>query len=495
MEKKEAKKREIRDPFIWEIVVILGILVAVLSYSLVVLKVEAHIPFLVVIALTSLIAIRMGHTWAELEETMLKSLSSVLQAIIILLMVGMVIGAWIQGGIVPSLIYYGLKMINPKIFLVTIYLVTSVVAVATGTSWTIVGTLGVAAMGIGEGLGIPAPITAGTVVSAGYFGDKFSPLSDTPNLHCAIVGVNLFDNFKFIFKTTIPSYLISLALCAIIGMKYAPQGAGSLDSISVITTTLGETFVIHPLLILPVFMVVAMIFFRIPAIPGIFLMALVGALCGIFVQGCSVADAITSIHYGYVGNTGVEAVDSLLSRGGLNSMLGTASLILCAISYGGILEATGALRLLINKVLNAIKKDGTLVLSTIISCIVLNMIAVDNYVTAVITGSMFRKAYIKRGLHPLNLSRCLAECAAITSPLIPWNTCGIVMVGMLGVSPIAYAPYAFLCWVPSIVIVVIAYLNIGMKRLTPEEQRELLAENNMSVQTDDMAVQPETQMA
>ncbi len=496
MEEKTAKKkRVIRDPYVWEIVVILAVLVAVLSYSLIVLQVEAHIPFIIVIVFTSLMAIRMGHTWEGLEKTMLKSLSSVLQAIIILVMVGMVIGAWIYGGIVPSLIYYGLKMINPNIFLVTIFLVTSLCAVATGTSWTIVGTLGVASMGIGEGLGIPAPITAGIVVSAGYFGDKFSPLSDTPNLHCAIVGVNLFDNFKFILKTTIPSYIISLILCAIVGMKYAPSGETGMNSIEIITSTLDANFVIHPLLILPILMVVGMIFFKIPAIPGIFLMALVGSLCGIFVQGGSLADAINAVHYGYVGTTGVTEVDTLLTRGGMESMLGTASLIFCAISYGGILEATGVLRVLIQKVLKIVKRDGTLVLSTVVSCIVLNMIAVDNYVTAVITGSMFKKAYVKRGLHPLNLTKCLAECAAITSPLIPWNTCGIVMVGMLGVSPVEYAPYAFLCWIPSIVIVVFAYLNIGMKRLTPEEQKALLADEENETQSSMEYGEPKAQMA
>lgn len=471
---KTAKIKEIRDPFVWEIVVILGILISILSFSLVVLKVEAHIPFVVVIVLTSIMAIRMGHTWQELEETMIKSLSSVLQAIIILIMVGMVIGAWIQGGIVPSLIYYGLKMINPQIFLVTIFLVCSVCSVATGTSWTIVGTLGVAAMGISEGLGIPAPVTAGIVVSAGYFGDKFSPLSDTPNLHCAVVRVDLFENFKNVLKTTIPSYIIALILCVVVGLKYAPDTSVSMDSITIITTTLADSFVIHPLLILPIFMVVGMIVLKIPALPGIFLMALVGSLCGIFVQGAGLTDIINAVHHGFVGTTGVETVDSLLTRGGMSSMLGTASLILCAISYGGILEATGVLKVLVNKVLSAVKTDGSLVLSTVISCIVLNMIAVDNYVTAVISGSMFRKAYIKRGLHPLNLTKCLAESAAITSPLIPWNTCGIVMFGMLGVSAVEYAPYAFLCWIPPIMITIFAYLNVGMKRLTPEEQEELL---------------------
>lgn len=477
MKNEEKKlKREIRDPYLWEIVLMLGILIGILSFSLIVLGTEAHIPFIAVIALTSLLAIRMGHTWEELETKILNSIASVFQAVIILFMVGMVIGAWIQGGIVPSLIYYGLKLINPDIFLVTIFVVISICSVATGSAWTIIGTLGVAAMGIGEGLGIPAPMTAGAIVGAGYFGDKFSPLSDTPNLHCAICGVDLFENFKNILKTAVPMYLVVVVLTAVVGMKYSGGNGAGMESIHVITTTLEDTFVISPLLMLPVLMVVGMIVFRIPAIPGIFLMILVGALCAVFVQGADLRTVVNSIHMGYMGNTGIESVDSLLTRGGMSSMLETTALIFCAVSYGGVLETTGTLRVLVEKILSVVKKDGTLVFTTVASSIVLNMIAVDNYVSAVIAGNMFRDAYIKKGLHPLNLSKCLAESAAITSPLIPWNTCGIVMFGMLGVSAAEYLPYAFMCWIPPIMVTLFAYLNIGVKRLTPEEQKARLAE-------------------
>lgn len=479
MENMEKKQNRVREPYMWEVVLALGILIAVLSFSLIVLEVEAHVPFVIVIALTAILARRMGHTWQEMEEKMLQSIGSIMQAIVILIMVGMVIGAWIQGGIVPSLIYYGLKLIHPQIFLAAIFIVCSICAVATGTSWTIIGTLGVAAMGISEGLGIPLPVTAGIVVAAGYFGDKFSPLSDTPNLHCAVVGVNLFDNFKTVLKTTIPSYILSLIICIVLSFKYAPKGGASMESINIITDTLAQDFVINPLLILPICMVFLMIVLKIPAIPGIFLMALVGALCGIFVQGCSLTDAIQSIHYGYVGDTGVEVVDTLLTRGGLDSMMGTTSLIFCAICYGGLLEASGIMTVLVNKILSMVHKDGSLVMSTVVSCVVLNMIAVDNYVTAVIVGKMFKGAYIKRGLDPLNLTRCLAESAAITSPLIPWNTCAIVMVGMLGISPVKYAPYAFLCWIPPIMITLLAYLNIGLVRIG--EGEKMMAEQEEKV--------------
>lgn len=247
-----------------------------------------------------------------------------------------------------------------------------------------------------------------------------------------------------------------------------------MEAIDTITETLRAEFVISPLLILPILMVFLMIILKIPAIPGIVLMAFVGALCGIFVQGCSLSDAIQSIHYGFVGNTGVDMVDELLTRGGMDSMMGTTSLIFWAIAYGGLLEGCGIMNVLVRNILGLVRKDGSLVLTTVVSSIILNMIAIDNYVTAIIIGKMFKGAYVKRGLHPLNLTRVMAESVAITSPLIPWNTCGIVMVGMLGVSPLKYGPYAFLCWVPSIVVTALAYLNIGLIRISPEEQAQIL---------------------
>lgn len=463
--------KKTRAPYLWEVVVACFLLVSILSVSLGVLKVEAHIPFIVVTALTALMAMRMGNTWSDIENAMLRSLRTILQALIILMMVGMVIGTWIQGGIVPSLVYYGLKLIHPQVFLVTIFLVCSICAVATGSSWTIIGTLGVAAMGISKGLQIPLPITAGIVVSAGYFGDKLSPLSDTPNLHCAIVGVNIFDNFKAVLKTTMPSYLLGLVACMFIGAKYAPKEVGDLASIQIITQTLESSFFIRPWLILPVLLVFLLVIFKIPAIPGIFSMAFTGALCAFFIQGSSLSEILNASYYGFVGDTGVSMVDALLTRGGLLSMMPIVLLILCAVSYSGVLEASGILKVLVSRILKGIKKDETLILATVLTCISINVVAMDNYITAVITGGMFKDAYAERGLHPLNLTRCLAEGASMVSPLIPWNTCGIVVFGMLGVSPLAYAPYAVLCWISPLVLVILAYLKIGILYLVPREKR------------------------
>ncbi len=244
--------KKVRAPHLWEIIVALLLLVVVLSIAIGVLNVDTYGPFILVIAFTSVMAMRMGLGWKEIQQAILSSLQSVLQALLILIMVGMVISTWIQGGIVPSLIYYGLRMIHPNIFLVTIFLVCSICAVATGSSWTIIGTLGIAAIGISQGIGIPVYITAGIVVSAAYFGDKLSPLSDTPNLHFAIVGVNLFENFKNVLRNTLPSYFIALILCVVVGFCYQTENGGSLSEIQLMTETLAENFVISPWLILPV---------------------------------------------------------------------------------------------------------------------------------------------------------------------------------------------------------------------------------------------------
>jgi len=460
--------RKTRAPHMWEVAVAMIVLVTVLSVSLGVLKVSAHVPFVIVIAITSLLTIRMGQTWQDIQKAILNSLRAILQALLILIMVGMVISMWIQGGIVPSLVYYGLKLIHPRAFLVMIFLVCSICAVATGSSWTIIGTLGVAAMGISQGLQIPLHITAGVVVSAGYFGDKLSPLSDTPNLHCAITGTNLFENFKNVLKLTLPSYLIGLMLCVVVGSKYVTKSVADLSSIELIIQTLNENFVISPWLILPILLVFIVVLLKIPAIPGILFMALTGALCGIFIQGMPIENVIKVAYYGFTGNTGVELVDSLLTRGGLLAMMPTAILILCAVSYGGVLETSGILKVLVSKILKCVKKDQTLILATVISCIVVNLVAMDNYVTAVICTNMFKEAYIARGLSPLNLSRCLAESASVVSPLIPWNTCGIVVKGMLDVSPAQYGPYAFLCWLAPLMVVVLTYLKIGVVYLPSE---------------------------
>ncbi|MEH7483836.1 Na+/H+ antiporter NhaC [Neobacillus drentensis] len=467
-QKKDAKGQEARLPYTWEIIVAFALLIGILVFSIAVLGLDVHIPFVILTGLTAALAIRMGYKWEDLEKSILASISSVMQAVLILIMVGMVVGSWIQGGIVPSLIYYGLELIHPQLFLVAIFLVCSICSVATGTAWTIIGTLGVAAMGISEGMGIPLALTAGTVIGASYFGDKLSPLSDATNLHSALTGVSLFDHFKNVLKYTIPSYVISLILVYIFGRIFAPQSTEGIASIVNITETLKSTFVISPWLILPVLMVFFMVLMKIPAIPGIFFMALVGSLCAIFVQGADLKDALTALHYGYISDTDSPIVDSLLTRGGMVSMMYIASLILCVCAYSGVLDVTKILYVSVEKILRKIESAAGLMTSTVISGFVLNIIATDNYVSAVMTRDIFKSKFSEKGLDSLNLSRCLAESNAITSPLIPWNTCGITMVGMLGIPVLQYAPYAFLLYIPPLVVIFMSYLNKGILRLEPE---------------------------
>jgi NhaC family Na+:H+ antiporter len=464
----EINKR--REPYLWESLLAIGFLMVVVSYTLIVLKGDPQIPFVIAMVFTSLIALRTGITWAELEKGIISSLTSVISAVLILMVVGMVIGAWIQGGIVPTLIYYGLQLISPRYFLVTICLVCCVVSVATGSSWTTAGTLGIAAIGVAQGLGIPAGMTAGAIVAGSYFGDKMSPLSDTTNLASAVSGADIFDHVKHMMYTTMPSLAISCGLYLYLGLRYSTSQDASLDKVNLILTTLSDNFFLHPLLLLPAFAVVLMIVFKFPALPGIMGVAVLGSICAILWQGASLAEVVQVFHYGFEGTTGVEAVDSLLTRGGLDDMMWTVSLIMSAVAFGGVLEGSGMLKVLVNKLLQFVKSDGTLILLTLLSCIIINIVAVDNYLAMVVTAKMFQQAYKKRNLDPVNLSRCLEDSATITSPLIPWNTCGVVVYGLLGISAWEYAPYAFLNWITPIISAIYGYTGFTIKKIDEVQQ-------------------------
>lgn len=291
--------------------------------------------------MASLIGVyRLGFKWAELEEGIIQTITMAVQAILILLIVGTLIGTWILSGVVPSMIYWGLNLLSPGIFLVATLLICSIVAVSTGSSWTTAGTVGIALLGIGETLGISAPVIAGAIISGAYFGDKMSPLSDTTNLAPAMAGANLFEHIRHMLYTTGPAYLISLILYAIIGMKYAGQ---SLDTaqIDLIQTTLMNHFqTLSPILLLAPVAVIVMVILKVPAL-ALLTGTLIGGAFAIVFQGADLGEVMSAMHYGYESHTGVLAVDELLTRGGLDSMLWTVSLVLCALSFGGVLEKPG----------------------------------------------------------------------------------------------------------------------------------------------------------
>lgn len=464
--------KEKRNATLGEAIICILFLVCTLFISLTKLNLSAHIPLVLGSIFASSIAIiRLGFTWKELEEGILDTINNTMQAILILLIVGMLIGTWIISGIVPSMIYWGLNILSPGIFLVATTVICSIVSISTGSSWTTAGTIGIALLGIGSALGIPKEVIAGAIISGAYFGDKMSPLSDTTNLAPAMAGSNLFDHIRHMLYSTVPAMLISLVIYAFLGMKYAGHAIDT-SQISQIQNALASSYnTLSPLLLLVPVIVIVLVILKVPAIPGLIIGTILGGLVAIFFQGASLQNVLEVAQVGYTSHSGMLFVDELLTRGGLNSMLDTVSLMLCALTLGGILEKTGMLEALARFILRFAKGTFGLVAATIFTCIGTNIAVADQYLAIVIPGSMYKEAFKKQGLDPKNLSRTLEDSATITSPLIPWNTCGAYMSATLAVNSFAFLPFAFFNIICPIVSLTLAATGIGITKLdnTSEE--------------------------
>lgn len=466
-----TKSKTPREAKLWEALIPIVGTIALLMYAVLPrfgIEQSVHIPIVFGTLLATIVAItRLGYTWKEIEDGIISSISGTMQAILILAIIGMIIGTWILGGIVPTLIYYGLQILNPSIFLVATCLLCCVVSVSTGSSWTTAGTVGIALMGVAAGLGIPAPMAAGAIISGAYFGDKMSPLSDTTNLAPAMAGSNLFDHIRHMVYTTGVSLAIALIGYAILGFRFAGKTLDS-SKIDAITNLMSESFTINPILLIVPVIVIVLVAKKVPAIPGLFIGVILGGIAAIATQGASFADVMLAMQDGVVSETGNKLLDELLTRGGYQSMMWTISLIIAALSFGGVLEKTGMLETLAKKVLKYAKSTGSLVTATILTSIFTNILAGDQYLSIVLPGKMYKDEYHRRGLAPRNLSRCLEDAGTLTSPLVPWNTCGAFMQTSLGVSTIAYLPYCFLNLVNPFVSIFFGFTGITMMKLVDD---------------------------
>lgn len=458
---REKKKATIGHAMIPILVLILSLFVGIVY-----LGTDAHIPILIAIIVAAAVGIfSLGYTWGEVEKGAIETIQMSMQAILILMVIGTVVGSWILSGTVPAMIYYGLQILSPGIFLIATALICSIVSLATGSSWTTAGTVGIALMGVGMGLGIPNYIVAGAVVSGAYFGDKISPLSDTTNLAPAMAGSTLFEHIKYMFWTTIPSLTIALVLYGIIGSRYAGSQLDT-SNIQVILDGIAANFNISPILFLPPIIVIGLVIMKVPALPGLMAGTVLGGIFAAVFQGAGLGDIINTAHYGFEIESGVEMVDELLNRGGLDSMMWTVSLILLAMTFGGIMERTGMLHAIAAAILRLANSTGSLVLATVLTSIAINILAADQYLAIVIPGRMYKDAYDEAGLEPRLLSRTLEDAGTMTSSLIPWNTCGAYMSSVLLVSPLAYAPYAFLNLLNPVIAVIYGYTGISIKKGT-----------------------------
>lgn len=429
-------------------------------------------------AIAVLIGLFNGQTWKELEAGIVDGISLAMGAMLILLMVGSLIGTWILAGTVPTMIYYGLQILSPDYFYVASCIICAIVAVSIGSSWTTAGTVGIGLIGISQGLGLDPAITAGAIISGAYFGDKMSPLSDTTNLAPAVTGTDLFTHIRHMVWTTAPSLIIALILFTYFGLT-SDVPAENLELESTLAL-LDANFNITLWSLIPLVAVFAMAIKKVPAVATILIGALLGGIFAMLTQGDVITKFVnnsdlsvamqyvsavwTAMFSGFSISTGDEIFDGLLSRGGMTSMLNTVWLIICAMSFGAAMEKTGLLHKLVYSIIGMAKSTGSLIGSVLLTCIGMNVIAADQYIAIVLPGRMYRAEFKRRGLDAKNLSRTLEDAGTITSPLIPWNTCGAYMAATLGVATGAYWVYCFFNLVNPIVSFIYGMLNFKIAK-------------------------------
>ena len=428
-----------------------------------------------------LIGIRHGHTWDSIEKGIVHGISLALGAVIILLTVGALIGSWILAGIVPTMIYYGLMLLSPSVFLPSACLLCCLVSLATGSSWTTAGTVGVALVGIAVAQGISPGLAAGAIISGAYFGDKMSPLSDTTNLAPAMAGTDLFTHIRHMVWTTTPSLVLALLIYVVLGLSVTPPR--DTTQVNAILAALGGAFTIGPHLLLPVALVLVLVVKKMPAFPALLVGSLVGCLFAVVFQPqATLAYAASpglpawaglakgawiSLFDGFKLESGNAALDDLLSRGGMANMLPTVWLIMMAMMFGAVMEATGMLQQIAASILGMVRGTGSLIAATLATSVGMNILASDQYMAIVLPGRMFRAEFARRGLHPKNLSRCLEDAGTLTSPLVPWNTCGAFMAQTLGVATFAYTPFAFFNLINPLVSMAYGFTGFTIEKLPP----------------------------
>lgn len=445
------------------------LLLALIKY-----KVDIQLPLItasIVAAFISVVVLK--NKWDFIEQGIINSIQNAMQAILIACIIGLIIGSWIAGGIVPSLIYYGLKLLSPKFFLVTCLIVCSVVSISSGSSWTTCGTLGVAMVGIGAAMGIPAPITAGSVVSGAYFGDKMSPFSDTTNLAPAVSGTTLFAHIRHMMYTTVVSFIISGIIYFVINFKFV-SSAKSSHNIIAVSEAIYKNFTISPMLLLPILLLFLMIYFKIPAIPGLIFSVMLGVFCAFIVQGFSIIEIGRYLSYGYTMKSGNAMLDKLLTNGGLQNMMWTVSLILCSLTFGGIMHQSGMLETIAENILKVAKKNSGLICATGFTAVIINLICGEQYLSILITGKMYNAEYKKRDLAPQNLSRTLEDFGTISSPLIPWTTCAFAISSYLSVPTLSYLPYTFFNLINPLVAIAFAITGFSIKKRSEVAKEDLL---------------------
>jgi NhaC family Na+:H+ antiporter len=480
-----------RKPTLAEALIPITFLIILLSINVTVfgdssLEGSNQIVLILSATVAGLIAMRYGISWKTMQRGILQSINSAMSSILILLLIGSLAGSWMISGIVPAMIFYGLKILNPTILLFASCVICALVSMATGSSWTTIATVGLALIGIGRALGMTEGIIAGAIISGAYFGDKMSPLSDTTNLAPAMAGTDLFTHIRYMTITTVPTMIITLILFLVIGFNHA--SGNEIQDIQPILTALTDSFNINLWLFIVPAIVILLIVKRVPAIPALLAGSLLGILFAVIFQP-QIFDEISGISDNpimsvYVASmkalytnvnviTGNVMVNELLSTGGMGGMLGTIWLIICAMIFGGIMESSGMLKRITEVIIGIVNSTGSLITSTAATCVFFNLTASDQYLAIVVPGKMFERIYKERGLAPENLSRTLEDSGTVTSVLIPWNTCGAAQSNVLGVSTFTYLPYCFFNIISPIMTIIFAYAGIKIAKLKAKPESEI----------------------
>lgn len=458
---KETKQP--RMPKVWEALIPVAAIMVFMIVGTVIWGMDPHIPLVLACVVTAFVAAACGYKWEAIITGALDSIKSAVEALVIILCVGMLIGSWVWAGTMPAMVYYGLKFISPSVFLALGLVLTAIVGLATGSSWTASGTVGVALMGVAMGLGISAPLAAGMIIAGAYTGDKLSPLSDSTNVAAAAAETPLYDHVGAMMTTTIPSFCISFVLYLLVGFVVIDTSGYDASLAQGIMDAIADNFYLSPWIMIPVLVVIFAAVKRIPAIPSLLLAAAVAAVIAIFAQGASLPDVLIGLQAGFSIETGNEYADSLLNRGGLDSMLWTISLIMFALAYGGMMEKCRFVESLMGGIVKRVKSTASLVAATIITGIICDVILTDQYLAIMIPSRMFRDEFDKRDLSRSFLSRTTEDGATLWSPMIPWNGCGAYQAATLGVHNFAFMPYAFVNLINPVLAVVITAFGIGIK--------------------------------
>ena len=469
-------------PKLWEALLTLAILIAALAVGIIIFGVDPHVPMFVGVMAAAIMALHLGYKWDEVEKSMMDGIYKALQSICILIIVGILIGVWINAGVVPTMIYYGLKVLKPAIFFIASVLICSITSLATGTSWGTMGTMGVALMGIGFGLGMSPGMTAGAVLSGAYFGDKMSPLSDTTNLAPAMAGTDVMTHVKAMILPTGITYVITLIGFGILGAMQYHGGDADMSRVTEFSGALEAVFNINPALLLPPVIVIVAVAMKMPAIPGITLGIISGAIMGmIFQPECNMGTVFDFGMNGYYFSDEVLAMfeetlspetsytmTRLLESGGILGMMSSVAMTIIAMMFGGIMEETHQLEVIVNALKKFAKGPAALVGLTEVTCVLSNATMPEQYISIVVPGRMYAEEYREKGLHPALLSGTLESAGTVTSALIPWNTCGVFISSTLDINAWGaggYGPWALFNWLMPLINWLCALIGWTVKDL------------------------------